>query len=229
MRLATSVHRPSIPLKQALGIPLNVFFFLLLMVMGWGDARGFFASTPRLLMAVMLVVAAPIMTLCTGGRSRGIEHAPDVPWFFPALVVHSLFTAFVMPYMDARNLWILPGGESLRWAGVLLFAVGLLWRLGPMVALGRRFSSVVALQKEHRLHTSGFYAAVRHPSYLGIVLMDLGYAALYRSVIALAILPLVLLMFHFRMDVEESFLVRRFGEAYRAYVRRTARLIPGLY
>ena len=229
MTVATDPRTRSLPLRQALGIPLNVFFFLLLMVMGWGDVRGFFADPTRVLMVVLLAGAAPVMTICTGGRSRGIEHAPDVPWFFPALVFHSLFTAFVMPYMDARDVWTIPGGEGLRWAGVTLFALGVLWRLGPMVTLGRRFTSVVALQQEHRLHTGGFYAAVRHPSYLGIVLMDLGFAGIYRSALALALMPLVFLMFHRRMNVEEALLLRRFGEDYRAYMARTARLLPGLH
>jgi protein-S-isoprenylcysteine O-methyltransferase Ste14 len=206
-----------------------VVFFLLLMVMGWGDVRGFFASPARVVMVALLVGATPVMTICTGGRSRGVEHAHDVPWFFPALVVHSLFTAFVMPWMDARAIWTLPGGEALRWVGVTLFALGVMWRLGPMVTLGRRFSSVVALQQEHQLHTGGFFAALRHPSYLGIVLMDLGFAGIYRSVLALALMPLVFLMFHRRMDVEEALLLRRFGGEYRAYMGRTARLIPGLY
>ena len=34
-------------LRQALGIPLNVALFLLLMVMGWGSAAGFFAHPVR--------------------------------------------------------------------------------------------------------------------------------------------------------------------------------------
>jgi protein-S-isoprenylcysteine O-methyltransferase Ste14 len=36
-------------------------------------------------------------------------------------------------------------------------------------------------------------------------------------------------MFKRRMDVEEDFMLRRFGDEYRAYAARTARLVPGVY
>ena len=85
------------------------------------------------------------------------------------------------------------------------------------------------MQEGHTLHTTGFYAAVRHPSYLGILLMDLGFAGVFRSVVALALMPLVFWMFKRRMDVEERFMVEQFGTGYRDYMGRTARLLPGAY
>jgi protein-S-isoprenylcysteine O-methyltransferase Ste14 len=59
--------------------------------------------------------------------------------------------------------------------------------------------------------------------------MDLGFAGVFRSAVALLLLPVVFWMFHRRMDVEEAFLSGQFGDDYRAYARRTARLLPGLY
>jgi protein-S-isoprenylcysteine O-methyltransferase Ste14 len=218
-----------VPWRQAVGIPLNVALFVVLMVLGWGDARGFFAHPARVGAAVVLALMVPVMTLCTAGRSRGVAHAPDWKPFFPMLVAHSLFTAYVMPWMDARNVFVLPGGDGLRWVGLALLATGALLRLGPMVELGRRFSSKVAIQAGHSLHTGGWYSGVRHPSYLGILLMDLGFAGVFRSAVALALMPLVFWMFKRRMDVEERFLIDRFGDEYRAYMRRTARIVPRVY
>jgi protein-S-isoprenylcysteine O-methyltransferase Ste14 len=218
-----------VPWQQALGIPLNVVLFILLMVLGWGNVRGFFAHPARTGAVLVLVLMMPVMTFRTGGRSRGVRHAPDWKPFFPMLVAHSLFTAYGMPYMDARNLWVIPGEDVLRWSGLALLAAGGWLRIGPMMELGRRFSSAVAIQADHRLHTGGFYAAVRHPSYLGILLMDLGFAGLFRSVLALLLLPLVFWMFKRRMDVEEALLQEQFGSEYREYVDRTARLVPGVY
>jgi len=217
------------PWRQLLGIPLNVFFFLLLMVLAWGSWSGFVASPVRVGVIVLHLLMIPVMTLSTSGRSRGLEHAPDWRPFFPLLVGHSLFTAWVMPWMDARDLLVLPGGDVTRWAGLALLTAGVALRLGPMLALGRRFASVVALQPDHALATTGFYARVRHPSYLGILLMDAGFVGVFRSALAVALLPLVFWMFKRRMDVEEAFMVRRFGDEYRGYAARTARLVPGLY
>lgn len=214
--------------RQQVGIPLNVLLFLLLMVMAWGSVRGFFAHPARAIMAALLVASIPIMTLSTSGRSRGVAHASDDRRFFPLLVAHSLLTAWVMPYMDARSMFVLPGGDLLRWLGLALFALGIALRAAAMLTLGGRFASVVAVQESHRLHTRGVYAWVRHPSYLGIYLMDLGYAALFRSIVALLALPVVVWMFERRMALEERFMVEQFGDEYRAYMARVPRVLPGV-
>lgn len=226
---ASSGTTRRVPILQIIGIPLNVLLFLLLMVMAWGSWDGFFAHPVRVGVVVVHLIMMPVMTFCTAGRSRGVKHAPDWKPFFPLLVFHSLFTACVMPMMDARDLWTLPGGDVLRWAGFALLTAGAALRIWPMLALGDRFASVVAIQEGHRLRTDGIYAWARHPSYLGIILLDLGFAGVFRSSVALLLMPMVFWMFKRRMDVEESLLVEGFGEEYRAYMKRTPRLLPGVY
>ncbi len=217
------------PLAQIIGIPMNVFMFLFLMFMGWGSVAGFLAHPVRIGVVILHLIMIPVMTFSTSGRSRGLKHTPDWKPFFPLLVFHSLFTAFVMPYMDARDIAVLPGGDVTRWVGFALLTAGVTLRLGPMLELGRRFVSVVALQSDHTLHTAGFYRVVRHPSYLGILLMDLGFAGVFRSTVALALMPVVFWMFKRRMDVEEGFMVEQFGEQYRAYMAHTRRIVPSVY
>jgi protein-S-isoprenylcysteine O-methyltransferase Ste14 len=215
--------------RQLVGIPLNVLSFLLLIVMGWGSWSGFFAHPVRVGVVAIHLLMLPVMTLCTAGRSRGLKHASDWRPFFPLLVFHSLLTAWVMPAMDARDLWTLPGGDALRWTGLAFLAAGAALRVWPMIELGSRFASVVALQEGHRLTTRGVYALVRHPSYVGILLMDVGFAGVFRSTVAVLLLPMVFWMFSRRMDVEERFLLEEFGGEYRAYMARTARLLPLVY
>jgi protein-S-isoprenylcysteine O-methyltransferase Ste14 len=217
------------PWRQLVGIPLNVLLFLTLMVLAWGSWAGFVAHPVRVGVVALHLAMIPIMTLSTSGRSKGLEHAPDWRPFFPLLVFHSLFTAIAMPKLDVHGLWVLPGGDVTRWVGLALMTAGVVLRLGPMAALGRRFASVVALQPDHTLATTGWYARVRHPSYLGILLMDLGFVGVFRCGPGVLLLPVVLWMFKRRMDVEEDFMLRRFGDEYRAYAARTARLVPGVY
>jgi len=217
------------PWRQLVGIPLNVLAFLLRMARSGGGWTAFASSPARVGGIVLHLAMIPVMTLGTSGRSKGLEHAPDWKPFFPLLVFHSLFTACAMPWLDARGLWVMPGGELTRWVGLVVMAAGVTLRLGPMIALGRRFASVVALQPDHTLTTTGWYARARHPSYVGILLMDVGFAGVFRCWPAVALLPLVFWMFKRRMDVEEEFMLRRFGDEYRGYMARTARLVPGVY
>ena len=59
--------------------------------------------------------------------------------------------------------------------------------------------------------------------------MDLGFAGVFRSVVALALMPVVFWMFKRRMDVEEGFMIDHFGADYRDYMGRTKRILPGAY
>ena len=47
-------------------------------------------------------------------------------------------------------------------------------RIWPIFVLGRRFSGLVAIQPGHELVTDGIYGVIRHPSYLGLIVMTLG-------------------------------------------------------
>jgi protein-S-isoprenylcysteine O-methyltransferase Ste14 len=59
--------------------------------------------------------------------------------------------------------------------------------------------------------------------------MDLGFAGVFRSAVALALMPVVIWMFKRRMDVEEAFMVRQFDDEYRVYMGHTRRILPGVY
>ena len=63
-------------------------------------------------------------------------------------------------------------------AGVLLMAAGLLLAAWA-VRTNRFFSSVVRIQHDrgHRVITTGPYALVRHPGYLGMLVCAIGGAA----------------------------------------------------
>jgi protein-S-isoprenylcysteine O-methyltransferase Ste14 len=95
--------------------------------------------------------------------------------------------------------------------------------------LGNRFSGLVAIQKGHTLVTTGIYAVIRHPSYLGLLVMSLGWALAFRSAAGLLLTALTLLPLIARIHAEELLLQSHFGAEYDRYRDRTSRLIPGLY
>ena len=77
---------------------------------------------------------------------------------------------------------------------------------------------------------AGPYRYVRHPGYAGFMLMGLGIAVGFSSVIGLAAVALVLLPgLVYRMNAEEKLLIEQFGDEYRDYARRAKRLIPGVW
>jgi protein-S-isoprenylcysteine O-methyltransferase len=115
-------------------------------------------------------------------------------------------------------------------AGLILMVAGQLLRWWSIATLGRLFTINVAIRTEHRLIESGPYRYVRHPSYSAILLFHLGAGlCLGNALSCLAILTPVVAAIGYRIRIEEQVLCNGLGAAYREYMTRTKRLIPGLY
>jgi protein-S-isoprenylcysteine O-methyltransferase Ste14 len=96
--------------------------------------------------------------------------------------------------------------------------------------LGHNWSVSLDLRERHTLVTTGIYALVRHPMYAGFWLMALGQALLLPNWVAgPAGLVGFGVLFFGRVAREEAMMIGAFGDEYRAYMRRTARVVPWLY
>lgn len=79
-----------------------------------------------------------------------------------------------------------------------------------------------------RLVTTGPYAWLRNPMYLGHLIFFLGLALLL-SGLAWLVFGVHLLWFDRRARADEAHLLALFGAPYRAYMDRVKRWIPGVY
>ena len=115
-------------------------------------------------------------------------------------------------------------------AAVVLFAAGLLLRWWAIVTLGRFFTVDVTIERDHELVERGPFRWVRHPSYTGVLLAFVGWAVTLWNWVAMAVaLVPIFVAFVRRMNVEEEALARALGERYVEYMKRTKRLVPGIY
>lgn len=103
---------------------------------------------------------------------------------------------------------------------------------GIAVSLGGELVRIWAaghLTKGTRLTTSGPFARVRHPLYLGSLLIATGYCFMSGLWFAFPVVWLLyILFFGSAMFHEEKVLELAFGEDYRIYKARIPRLLPGL-
>ena len=114
--------------------------------------------------------------------------------------------------------------------GLVLFVGGMILRWYSIIHLGRFFTVNVAIAADHQLVDTGPYRFVRHPSYTGALVAFIGFAMVLRNWASVLIISLPIgFAFLYRIHIEERALVQALGESYRAYMKRTKRLIPLVY
>ena len=118
--------------------------------------------------------------------------------------------------------------DGVALAGAVLALTGALLAAWAKASLGRFFTPQLGVQADHRLITSGPYAIVRHPIYLGIIDFLLGSALYWNDVALLGVGLLFITYFVAQLRVEERFFARHFGAEWDAYTARTPALFPWL-
>lgn len=81
-------------------------------------------------------------------------------------------------------------------------------------------------QRQHRLANTGPYAHIRHPQYLGFVLIMLGFLLQWPTLLTLVMLPVLTIMYVRLAKAEEHDSAIAFGEAWHEYASRTPAFIP---
>ena len=113
------------------------------------------------------------------------------------------------------------------WVGAVVFAaaVWLLWR--SHVDLGRNWSPTLQVSEGHTLITQGVYRHIRHPMYAAHWLWAVAQVLLLHNWIAgPALLVFFLPLYILRVPREEQMMLEHFGDEYRAYIKRTGRVVP---
>jgi protein-S-isoprenylcysteine O-methyltransferase Ste14 len=97
---------------------------------------------------------------------------------------------------------------------------------GGFVLLAKAWTVLYEAQKNHRLATSGPYARIRHPQYVGFVAILLGFLFQWPTIPTLLMFPVLVVMYARLSIVEEREMLRRFGDDYARYAARTPRFVP---
>ena len=78
------------------------------------------------------------------------------------------------------------------------------------------------------LVTGGLYKYVRHPQYLGIMLLTLAWLFAWPTLLTLVMWPILFVAYYRLARSEEADMEGRFGDKYREYRSRTAMILPFL-
>jgi protein-S-isoprenylcysteine O-methyltransferase Ste14 len=99
---------------------------------------------------------------------------------------------------------------------------------GGFILLATAWKVLYDAQTTHRLATTGLYARIRHPQYVGFVLIMFGFLLQWPTLITLIMFPILVFMYAFLARREEAEMERQFGEEYRQYAAKTPRFFPRL-
>lgn len=117
----------------------------------------------------------------------------------------------------------------MRLAGVVLMAVALVVTTKAQIDLRDSWRVGVDLSERTDLVTDGLFGLVRNPIFSGMLAFAIGAALAVPSWLAIVGPIAVAIGLELQVrGVEEPYLVQVHGNAYRAYVRRVGRFVPGL-
>jgi protein-S-isoprenylcysteine O-methyltransferase Ste14 len=83
-------------------------------------------------------------------------------------------------------------------------------------------------QRARRLASTGAYARVRHPQYIGFVLIMTGFLLQWPTLVTLVMYPVLVVMYALLGKREEREMLAQFGEEYRRYQDRVPGFFPKL-
>lgn len=152
------------------------------------------------------------------------------------LLILIFFTTYLLISIGITHFLHLPG--HIRLPDYWSIAIGSILLLVGFCVLGsaiktltiRRASGkdVYKPKSESKLVTTGIYAHVRNPVYLGNTLMLWGWFFVLQLTVVLFLTILFMIHFYLVAKWEERELTERFGEVYLEYKRRVPFIIPSL-
>jgi protein-S-isoprenylcysteine O-methyltransferase Ste14 len=111
--------------------------------------------------------------------------------------------------------------------GMVIMIAGVALRGWSFYALGQYFTAVIKVSADQPVVTTGPYRMLRHPSYAGGLLAEVGIAVAAANWVSVAVFALAwLATIAWRIHIEETALLSALGDKYRSYASRRRRLIP---
>ena len=172
----------------------------------------------------------------TEGRlRRGPEAKSFEEGEFDRRTTRLLGYAYFASLLALLAVWVLNGirlgalPEWVGWLGVFLALAGLLMRAWANRVLGEFYTRTLKVAEGQTIIREGPYRWIRHPGYLGMILMWAGASAATCNWIVIAIvLAVICAAYHYRIQNEEKMLIKTLP-GYAEYRTSTWRLIPPLY
>jgi protein-S-isoprenylcysteine O-methyltransferase Ste14 len=138
--------------------------------------------------------------------------------------------AFAVATGSLSRLYVLapPSGAGWLAAGDILLFGGVAFMVMAQLHLGASWRIGIEEGASPGLVSVGLYRFCRNPIFLGMFLCMAGFAVLMPTWLSVAILLGTIIGVRRQVLEEEAYLLRTYGESYRAYARSVGRFLPGV-
>src|SRR5579859_4292054 len=96
------------------------------------------------------------------------------------------------------------------------------------ILLASAWDVLFKAQRTHTLATTGLYAHIRHPQYMGFIIIMVGFLMQWPTILTLVMFPILVTMYVRLAKREERDAQATFGETYRRYAMKTPAFFPHL-
>jgi protein-S-isoprenylcysteine O-methyltransferase Ste14 len=176
-----------------------------------------------IILSVAFAISEFMLMLLKKSRSELVKNREDrgsliFLWMMITLgfTAGFIFSKPVNSLMTGFGFTLIMGGLIIRWIAI--------------IQLGSAFTVDVAINNGVNLKTDGIYERIRHPSYLGMLLVIIGFASAMYSLSSFIVLVIpVIIAVIYRISIEEKVLIKEFGDSYILYMKSTKKIIPGIF
>ena len=140
--------------------------------------------------------------------------------FTPIPLIIVVFVIFKPVNLEEKNILINLSGIFISFLGETI----------RTIAVGFSFTGTSGREiflRADALNTTGIYAIVRNPLYIGNFLIFTGIVIVFSNVFAVLVFAVFLILqYYFIILSEESFLKEKYHESYESYGRQVRRILP---
>lgn len=207
-------------------------YFLILFIEGGailfacGDVKRFLSDPFVLLFIFLWLTWKTDAFMMAVANEKEVREKKTIYFFAIFLILVLSLTVYDYTHFNE----VLPRSNFLRFTGLILMFFGICIRFISLRVLGEFSTAELTIQKDHQLIKNGIYSYLRHPLYLGVILILLGIPIIFSSLYGLSCVIIIgLPILVYRIKIEEDALAEAFGNEYLEYIEKTKKLIPFVY
>ena len=131
-------------------------------------------------------------------------------------LTYAVFLPMVVSWVYAVFL-PLQLGTTWLYSGLLIYLFGIVFTIVAVLNF--------ATSPKDKVITKGLYSFTRNPTYIGMILMQIGLGIACSSWLYLLLTVVLMILFNANLSAEERYCLYRYGNDYRKYRNRTSRWI----